>query len=158
MLESDSNAVNLKVQLGVWDLYWSMWRMFFTLPVALMLLVVVGLMILADFRDRTLDTVSFSVPVFLVVTFFAVVYARRKGLAANETTISGVGITTDWGSRSYSVRWEWIKDASESDRYVWVRFKTGHVLIPKRQLTESNLAAVRAILREHLREKARVRV
>jgi hypothetical protein len=79
MLESDSNAVNLKVQLGVWDLYWSMWRMFFTLPVALMLLVVVGLMILADFRDRTLDTVSFSVPVFLVVTFFAVVYARRKG-------------------------------------------------------------------------------
>jgi hypothetical protein len=141
----------------VWDLYWSMWRTLFTLPVALMVFVVIVLMILNNFRDRTFDTVSLFVPVFLVLTFVAVIYARRKGLAETTYQISGCGITTDWGSRSYSVRWEWVKDAIESDRYVWVRFKAGHVLIPKKQLTESNLAAVRAILREHLREKARVR-
>ena len=52
--------------------------------------------------------------------------------------------------------WSYTRKAKEDRRYLTIKFKRGAVILPKKQLHESELVAIREIVRSNMKENAKL--
>lgn len=70
---------------------------------------------------------------------------------------SNSGIASIIGPVSNFVDWSFARKADENRRYLVINFKQGSpFLLPKRQLNETELTTIRAIVRTHLKKAAKL--
>jgi hypothetical protein len=81
----------------------------------------------------------------------------RRGPGVNSDTqhgFSATGISTTMGPVSNFADWSFAKDAKEDKRHITVRFKSGAVLLPKDQLRDEQVTAIRAVIRQNMHNRA----
>jgi capsule polysaccharide modification protein KpsS len=81
----------------------------------------------------------------------------RRGPGVNSDTqhgFSATGISTTRGPVSNFADWSFAKDAKEDKRHITVRFKSGAVLLPKDQLRDEQVTAIRAVIRQNMHNRA----
>jgi hypothetical protein len=101
----------------------------------------------------------------LLLLFFGLlpgvqIFRMRKSPGVNSDTqhvFSDSGISTVMGPVSNFAEWSFVIDATENKRHLTVRFKSGAVVLPKKQLQETELCAIRAIVRSNLKEMSKLR-
>jgi site-specific recombinase XerD len=98
----------------------------------------------------------------MLLFFFGVlplvqVLRMRNSPGVNSDTqhgFSATGISTMMGPVSNFAEWSFAKDAKEDNRHITVRFKSGAVLLPKNQLREEEVTAIRAAIRQNMHDRA----
>jgi len=96
--------------------------------------------------------------VYGAVPWIQAIVSRRSSLLRFPIrhTFSSRGISSQLHGATVALDWTLVQSARETNRYIGVWGKRGGpMLIPKKQIGESDLASLRRILQYHLQTKAK---
>jgi hypothetical protein len=97
---------------------------------------------------------------FIIVPLISAVTAMRNPAmqSAFHHTFSDTGILSRFLGGSLQAEWSLIRNADESPRYFAIQAKRGGLpmLVPKDQLTEADISALRRVLKLHLQANAKL--
>jgi hypothetical protein len=155
-------AAEVAVQLRQRDLVWCYFKLFTRFPVVLWLLLPVAGGPL--FNRLTSLGVYYSVVLATFITLYMPwlmardAYKKYYAGSSVRHIFSESGISSSYRAVSVFVEWKVVSGAIENGQFLLVFLKNGFVLLPKAQLGANGLEGVRALLRSHLKEKARLSV
>jgi hypothetical protein len=150
----------IEVQIRAIDLYWYFVKAFTVFPAVITLVVPLALMAYVDaqagagFRDTF--TLAFFIVAILPWSVILLAYRGTLLKSPVKHTFSETGIASVIHPIKYFTEWSLAKGAMENRRYILITHSNGFVLLPKKQLGEAQMAAVRGILRREMKEKARL--
>lgn len=150
----------IEVQIRAIDLYWYFVKAFTVFPAVVTLLVPLGLMACVDAQagGGFRDTFTLAFFILAILPWSVILLAYRGTLLKSPVkhTFSENGIASAIHPIKYFTEWSFVKAAMENRRYLLITHRNGFVLLPKKQLGEAQMAAVRSILRRQMKEKARL--
>jgi hypothetical protein len=148
----------IEVQIRAIDLYWYFIKAFTVFPAVVTLLVPLGLMAYVDAQAGAgfRDTLTLAFFILAILPWSVILLAYRATLLKSPVkhTFSESGIASVIHPLKYFTEWAFAKGAMENRRYILITHSNGFVLLPKKQLGEAQMGAVRGILRHQMKEKA----
>lgn len=156
---TDENApVVVTVRFSKADLYRIILHGYVKFPTILGFLLPVAALAFFEVRGNGSFYLSCTMLLFFlgVLPLVQVVRMRNSPGINSDTQhgFSATGISTTMGPVSNFAEWSFAKDAREDDRHITVRFKSGAVLLPKNQLREDELTAIRTVIRQNMPDRA----
>jgi len=156
---ANDQLIDIKIQLNAGDFYRISLRSF-ARPVAAFLLVPIAITTYYTFQSGGSfgSVVIFIALLFLFMPALTIFAAHKRNMLKKPIryVFSNSGISTITVSASGFMDWSWVKSATESRKYIWVRLQDSFTVVPKGQLTSGEIASVRALLVKHLGSKARL--
>jgi hypothetical protein len=152
--------VAVVVRFSKADLYRMILREFVRFPRLLGFLLPIACVAFFERRGGSGYYLSFALALFMfgampVIQIFRI--RNHPGVDSDtQHVFSDSGISTAMGPLSNFAEWSFAASATEDERHLTVKFKSGAVVLPKNQLHDMELRQVRAIVRFNLKEKARL--
>lgn len=147
--------IEITVRLGKVGLYWSWLKAVARFPIVLMILVPVGYVAFNEARlgQGFYATLWLSLFLFVGLPWVFILLAYRKTLLKKPVRyiFSDSGISTDVPPVSSFVEWSFAVRATENRWYILVFLKNGFVLLPKNQMNQQEIAAVRTAISDHIK-------
>jgi hypothetical protein len=152
--------IEVTVRLNKLSLYWYWMKALTRFPAVLGFLLPIALVAYNEARmDRGFYvTLGLSLFLFVGLPWAAILLLYRNTLLKNPVrfTFSDSGISTVLPPVSNFVEWSFASRAIENSRYILIFLKNGFVLLPKDQMSESDVMAVRFMIGEHMKSNARL--
>ena len=152
--------VEIQVRLNKRALYWYFVRAFTSFPSAGMAFPVL-VVAYFDFQagNGFYNTIAVALFLYVLLPWVFILVGYRSTYLKNPVrhVLSPSGISTAIPPVHNYVEWSWAKMATENHRYILIMLKNGFVMLPKNQLTTDEINSVRAIVKEKLKGKARLR-
>jgi hypothetical protein len=151
--------IEVTVRLNKRSLHWYWMKVLTRFPAVLMFLLPIALVAYNQARMNQGFYFTVGLSLFLFVGLpWAAILLFRNTLLKNPVryTFSDSGISTALPPVSNFVEWSFASRAIENRRYILIFLKNGFVLLPKDQMSKSDLMAVRFMIGEHMKSNARL--
>jgi hypothetical protein len=154
----EDTPIVVTVRFSTADLYQIILRGFVRFPAILGFLLPVAFVAFFEGRGGRGFYLSCTMLLFFfgVLPVVQVLRMRNHPGIKSDTQhgFSATSISTIMGPISNFADWSFARDAKEDNRHITVRFKSGAVLLPKNQLGKEDITAIRAVIRQHLQDRA----